>query len=212
MHGFRSSVSKVNREATAVCLGNEAVAVIKRQNIHNFSLDCTEWLQNSYRTMQRGQEAMGEIKDERKWQREKPTGCSLTFLDVVAAAAVIFPSGGNKVTLACVRTGDRRSGRLQRRRRPLLTRVGVSRGDRSEKLLTGGPWHHTAPAPPRDAASAHFFFFQGKLEWRSYPFPSSPIVLLLYFVIPLTPMWKTDRDIKYWYDLVCLILHFAVRV
>lgn len=70
---------------------------------------------------------------------EMPTGCSLTFSDVVAAVAVIFPSGGNKVTLACVRTGDRRRGRLRRWRRPLLTRAGVSRGDRSEKLLTGGP-------------------------------------------------------------------------
>lgn len=38
-------------------------------------------------------------KEERKRER---TGCSLTLSDVVAAAAVIFPSGGNKVTLARV--------------------------------------------------------------------------------------------------------------
>lgn len=89
--------------------------------------------------IERGRESEGEIKNERKGQREKSTGCSLTFPDVVVAAAVIFPSGGNKVTLACVRTGDRRSGRLRRWRRPLLTRAGVSRGDRSEELLTRGP-------------------------------------------------------------------------
>ncbi len=83
--------------------------------------------------------ARGAVKNERKGQREKPTGRSLTFSDIVAAAAVIFPSGGNKVTLARVRTGDRRSGRLRRWRRLLLTRAGVSRGDRSEELLTGGP-------------------------------------------------------------------------
>lgn len=79
------------------------------------------------------------LKKERKGKREKPSGCSRTFLDVVAAAAVIFPSGGNKVTLACVRTGDRGSGRLQLWRRPLLTRAGVRRGDRNEELLAEGP-------------------------------------------------------------------------
>lgn len=164
--------------------------------------------------MERGREGRGAVKNERKGQTEKPTGHSPTFSDVVAAAAVIFPSGGNKVTLACVRTGDRRSGRLRRWRRLLLTRAGVSRGDRSEELLTGGPWHHTAPAPG-DAASAHLSTGSWNGEagrGRSYPLPSTPTVLLLYFVIPLTPTWKTDRGIKYWYDLVCLILHFAVRV
>lgn len=125
---------------------------------------------------------------------EMPTGCSLTFSDVVAAVAVIFPSGGNKVTLACVRTGDRRRGRLRRWRRPLLTRAGVSRGDRSEKLLTGGPWHHTAPAPGRCSIST---FSTG--TWnrkagrgRSYQFPFFPTLLLLYCVTPLTPVWEKD--------------------
>lgn len=106
--------------------------------------------------IERGREGKGDIKNERKGQTEKPTGCSLTFSDVVAAAAVIFPSGGNKVTLACARTGDRRSGRLQRWRRPLLTRAGVSRGDRSEELLTGGPLTHTQHLP-REMQRQHIF-------------------------------------------------------
>lgn len=100
----------------------------------------------------------------REKDREKPTGCSLTLSDVVAAAAVIFPSGGNKVTLACARTGDRRSGRLRRWRRPLLTRAGVSRGDRSEELLTGGPWHTHSTCPGRCSVSTSF---HRKLEWES---------------------------------------------
>lgn len=152
---------------------------------------CTEHLQNNYRMIKRGWEGRhGRHKEwekrtekGRERERQKPTGRSLTPSDVVAAAAVIFPSGGNKVTLACVRTGDRRSGRLQRWRRPLLTRAGVSRGDRSEELLTGGPWHHTAPAP-RGAASAHLSTgsLNGEADRvRSYPLPSSPTVTLFCY-------------------------------
>lgn len=99
-------------------------------------------------------------------------------------------------------------------RRPLLTRVGVSRGDRSKELLTGGSWHRTAPGP-RDAASAHLSTgnWNGNAGTvRSCVFPSAPVVLLLYFAISLTPVWKTVRGMKYWCDLMCLILHFAVRV
>lgn len=101
-------------------------------------------------------EGKGDIQKERKGQREKPTGWPLTFSDVVAAVAVIFPSGGNKVTLACVRTGDRRSGRLQSSGRPLLTRAGVSRGDRSEELLTGSPLTPHSTCPGRCSVSTSF--------------------------------------------------------
>lgn len=159
---------------------------------------------------------MGGEERNKEWGKmtEREANWFLTFSDIVAAVAVIFPSVGNKVTLDYVRTGDRRSGWLWRWHQPLLTRAGVSRGDRSKGLLTRGPWHHTAPASG-DAVSAHLSTGSWNKKTgraRSYSLPSSSTVLLLYFVIPLTPMWKTDRAIKYWYDLVCLILHFAVRV
>lgn len=114
-------------------------------------------------------------KRERKWQRERSQLVAPWLFPDRAAVAVIFPSGGNKVTLARVRTGDRRSGRLRRSGRPLLTTASVSKGDRSEELLTGGPWHHTAPAPG-DAESAHHSTGSrnGKTgRVRSYLLPSS---------------------------------------
>lgn len=162
--------------------------------------------------VERGTEETGEIKRER-------TRGSLTLTDIVAAAAVIFPSGGGGTKSPWpVCAGDRGSGRWRRHwrwRQPLLTRAGVSGGDRSKELLTGGSWHHTAPAPPRGAASAHLSTGSwnrksGRVE--SCVFPSSAVVLLLYFAFPLTHVWKTVSGIKYWYNLMCLILHFAVRV
>lgn len=124
----------------------------------------------------------------REWEERterKPTGCSLTFSDVVAAAAVIFPSGGNKVTLACARTGDRRSGRLRRWRRPLLTRAGVSRGDRSEELLTGGPWHTHTQHLPQEMQRQHIFPQEVGMEkqggWEVIRF--LPLTLFYYFIL-----------------------------
>lgn len=122
-------------------------------------------------------------KTERGGKKERE-GCALTFPDVAAGAAVLFPSGGNKVTLACVRTGDRRSRRLWRR--PLLTRAGTSRGDRSQELHTGGSWHHRSTCPERCGVSTSF---RRKPEWksrrgwevRSEKFPSSPVALLVLF-------------------------------
>lgn len=66
--------------------------------------------------------------------------------------------------------------------------------------------------PLRDAASAHLFTGSGKkksAKLREVLFPSSPIMLLLYFV---TLMWKIVGGMKYWCDPMCLILRFAVRV
>lgn len=140
-----------------------------------------------------------EVRPGEKWrmrekdrEREEPTGRSLTSSDVEAAAAVIFPSGGNKVTLACVRTGDRRSGRLRHRCRPLLTRAAVSRGDRSEELLTGGPWHHAAPAPERCSVSTSF---HRKLEWESSEGKKLPVSFLSHCSVTLF-CYSTNPHVK----------------
>lgn len=74
-------------------------------------------------------------------------------------------------------------------RRPLLTRAGVSRGDRSKELLTGGSWHRTAPGP-RDAASAHLSTgnwngnaWDGKKLCVSFR-PCCSVTLFCYFTNP----------------------------
>lgn len=114
--------------------------------------------------LQNDKQGVGGEEWNEEGQREKPTGCSLTFSGAGAAVAVIFTSAGNKVTLASVRTGDRRSGWLRRWRRPLLTRAGVSRGDRSGGLLTGGPLTPRGTCPGTCSVSTSFY---RKLEGKS---------------------------------------------
>lgn len=80
-------------------------------------------------------------------------------------------------------------------RRPLLTRAGVSRGDRSKELLTGGSWHHTAPAP-RDAASAHLSTgsWNGKAGTvRSCVFSFRPCCSVTLFCYSTNPRMKDSQ-------------------
>lgn len=136
-------------------------------------------------------------------------GCSLTPARVVAAAAVIFPSGG-RVTLAWARTGD---GEWE------AAGPGLCWRELPQVKVTGaGSCSPGAPDTPqqlplRDAASAHLFTGSGnkkisEAQRTSVSFLSHHAATLFCYSL----MWKIVRGIKYWCDLMCLILHFAVRV
>lgn len=139
--------------------------------------------------------------------------CSLTFLDVAAAVAVIFPSGGNKVTLACVRTvtggvGGCGAGASPCWRGPVLVEVTGARS-----CSPGAP--DTMQHLPREMQRQHIFLQEVGMENMegkklSASFLSHCSVTL--FCYSINPHVKGRQCIKYWYNLVCIILHFAVRV
>lgn len=96
----------------------------------------------------------------------------------------------------------------------LLTSAGVSRGDRSEKLLTGGSWHQAAHAPG-DAASAHFS--TGSWNRKKKPGGLRSHLLASYFLFTDTLFCYSlkpscDKGIKHWYIQRCLILYSAAKV
>lgn len=138
-------------------------------------------------------------KDRERVKRERERVAPWLFLTLQQEQLSFFPSGGNKVTLACVRTGDRRSRRLWRR--PLLTRAGTSRGDRSQELHTGGSWHHRSTCPKRRRVSTSF---RRKPEWKSRrggevrceKFPSSPVALLVLFCYSANPRARESEHEK----------------
>lgn len=85
---------------------------------------------------------------------------------------------------------------------PLLTRAGVSRGDRSKELLTGGPWlthtHTHCTFPWRCCLSTSF---HRKLEWKSTEHEklSASFLSHCYFICCFAKHNVEDRQRQYWY-------------